>query len=124
VLPEAVTVMTTAYITFALFVRLTRTVHAEPPAGRPEPRNHALQSPGSVAVSTARPPVTTGTSTFAPAGLIFTDVALSAFALTNVNTRIPATLADGVIEMSNEACEADPAVPVCDSTAVSWATAI
>ena len=49
----AVTVTQWASIAVALFVRLTTTDWA--PVGTPEPRNHALQSPGSPAVSVARP---------------------------------------------------------------------
>jgi hypothetical protein len=73
----AVNVWTTAYMTSELFVRVTRTVHADPPAGRPAPRKNALQLPASVAVSTARPPVTAGTFVLTPAGLIATLVAVS-----------------------------------------------
>lgn len=119
---SAVTVIATAYITFVLFVRLIRTVVVA--VGSPLPKNQALQSPASVAVSTARPPDTAGTSVLAPAGSIFTLNALSALALTKVKTKRPLEEAVNGTLISNEASLVEPVVPVCDSVALSWATAI
>lgn len=84
------------------------------------PKWKTVTQPGSPALSMASPPLTAGTET----PPYVTDETSGEAAFVHTATVTPAGVPPGVCVHEKDASLVDPVVPVCDSDAPMWATAI